>query len=138
MLNFVTLASQNLLFMGTHKKAYLEDGGTYYDITPLRTTLTLGTDPITTGAAGSGIITVAATNHGSSAGDFVTIAGATDTDGILAADLNGNFEIITALTNSFTVDTGGSATAGSVSQSRSVVVVLSVHTKSTLALTRLS
>ena len=115
MLNFVTLASQNLLFMGTHKKAYLEDGGTYYDITPLRTTLTLGTDPITTGAAGSGIITVAATNHGSSAGDFVTIAGATDTDGILAADLNGNFEIITALTNSFTVDTGGSATTGSVS-----------------------
>ena len=114
MLDFVTLASQNLLFMGTHKKAYLEDGGTYYDITPIRTTLTLGTDPITTGAAGSGIVTITATSHGADAGDFVTIAGATDTDGILAASLNQNFEILTVPTaNTFTVDTGGAATAGS-------------------------
>jgi hypothetical protein len=114
MLDFVTLASQNLLFMGTHKKAYLEDGGSYYDITPIRTTLTLGVDPITTGAAGSGIVTIAATAHGSDAGDFVTIAGATAVDGITASELNQNFEILTVATNSFTIDTGGSATAGSV------------------------
>ena len=45
MLDFVTLASENFLFMGTHEKAYLEDGGTYYDITPIRTTITCGTTP---------------------------------------------------------------------------------------------
>ena len=113
MLDFVTLASQNLLFMGTHKKAYLEDGGTYNDITPIRTTLTLGVDPITTGSAGSGIVTITATSHGSDAGDFVTIAGATAVDGITADELNQNFEILTVGSsgNTFTVDTGGSVTA---------------------------
>ena len=34
--NFVTLASQNYLFIGTEDKAYLELGGSYTDITPIR------------------------------------------------------------------------------------------------------
>ena len=115
MLDFVTLNSDNFLFMGTHKKAYLEDGGTYNDITPLRTTLTLGSNPITTGTAGSGTITVTATSHGSSVGDFVTLAGATTVDGITAAQINQNFEILTVASsgNSFTVNTGGAASSGS-------------------------
>ena len=115
MLNFVTLASENFLFMGTHEKAYLEDGGTYYDITPLRTTLSLGSNPITTGTAGSGIVTVTATSHGSKAGGYVTLAGATTVDGITAAQINQNFEILTVAAdgNSFTVNTGGAASSGS-------------------------
>jgi len=114
MLNFVTLASENFLFMGTHEKAYLEDGGTYYDITPLRTTLTLGSDPITTGTAGSGIITVTATSHGAKAGGYLTLAGATATDGITADQINQNFEVLTVPNNNtFTVDTGGAASSGS-------------------------
>jgi len=114
MLNFVTLASENFLFMGTHEKAYLEDGGTYYDITPIRTTITCGTDPITTGTAGSGIITVTANSHGSKVGGYVTISGATAVDGLTTDQLNQNFEILTVPTsNTFTVDTGGSASSGS-------------------------
>jgi hypothetical protein len=114
MLNFVTLASENFLFMGTHEKAYLEDGGTYYDITPIRTTITCGTDPITTGTAGSGIITVTANSHGSKVGGYVTIAGATAVDGLTTDQLNQNFEILTVPTsNTFTVDTSGSASSGS-------------------------
>ena len=114
MLNFVTLASENFLFMGTHEKAYLEDGGTYYDITPLRTTLTLGSDPITTGTAGSGIITVTATSHGAKAGGYLTIAGATAVDGLTTDQLNQNFEVLTVPNNNtFTVDTGGAASSGS-------------------------
>ena len=95
MLNFVTLASDNFLFMGTHKKAYLEDGGTYYDITPLARRLLVVQNPITTGTAGSGIITVTANSHGSKAGGFVTLAGATAVDGITADEINQNFEILT-------------------------------------------
>ena len=95
MLDFVTLASENFLFMGTHEKAYLEDGGTYYDITPIRTTITCGSDPIETGTAGSGIITVTANSHGSKVGGYVTLAGATAVDGITADELNQNFEILT-------------------------------------------
>ena len=114
MLNFVTLASENFLFMGTHEKAYLEDGGTYYDITPLRTTLTLGSNPITTGTAGSGIITVTATSHGAKAGGYLTIAGATAVDGLTTDQLNQNFEVLTVPNNNtFTVDTGGAASSGS-------------------------
>ena len=115
MLNYVTLASEHFLFMCTHDKAYLEYGGTYYDITPIRTTITCGTDPIETGTAGSGIITVTANSHGSKAGGYVTLAGATAVDGITADEINQNFEILTVATdgNSFTVDTGGSASSGS-------------------------
>ena len=114
MLDFVTLASENFLFMGTHEKAYLEDGGTYYDITPLRTTLTLGANPVATGTAGSGIITVTANSHGGSVGGYVN-AGASE-DGITANEINQNFEILTVPNaNTFTVDTGGSASSGSTS-----------------------
>ena len=114
MLNFVTLASENFLFMGTHEKAYLEDGGTYYDITPIRTTITCGANPITTGTAGSGIITVTANSHGSKVGNYVTIAGATAVDGLTTDQLNQNLEILTVPnSNTFTVDTGGAASSGS-------------------------
>ena len=40
--DFVTLASENLLFMGTNTKVYLEDSGTLNNITPIRRTVTLG------------------------------------------------------------------------------------------------
>ena len=123
MLNFTTLAGQNLLFMGTHKKAYLEDGGQYNDITPYETIVNCATDPITTGAIGSGIITVDAVAHGSRVGDYVTLSGATDVDGILAAEINKNFEILSVpTTDSFTVDTGGSATVGATAGGGSSVV----------------
>ena len=114
MLDFVTLASENLLFMGTHIKAYLEDGGTYYDITPIRATITCGANPITTGTAGSGIITVTANSHGSKVGNYVTIAGATAVDGLTTDQLNQNLEILTVPNaNTFTVNTGGAASSGS-------------------------
>lgn len=123
MLDFVTLASDNLLFMGTHVKAYLEDGGQYSDITPYETIVNCATDPITTGTAGSGIITVNAVAHGAVVGGYVTLSGATDVDGILAADINKNFKVLTVpSTDSFTVDTGGSATAGSTSGGGASVV----------------
>lgn len=43
--NWVTLASQNLLGIGTNLKFYIEDQGTYYDITPIVTARTL-TNPL--------------------------------------------------------------------------------------------
>ena len=39
--DFVTLSSQSLLFIGTEKKAYLEESGSLYDITPYRRTVAL-------------------------------------------------------------------------------------------------
>jgi hypothetical protein len=45
--NWITLGSLNLLGVGTNLKFYIEQGGVYYDITPIRTTNTL-TNPFTT------------------------------------------------------------------------------------------
>ena len=113
--DFVTLASENLLFMGTQKKAYLEDSGALYDITPIRRTVTLGANPFnTTGGAGSGVITVTDTGHGASLGDYVTFSGVTAFDGLTTANLNKE-QVVTQVVNanSYKVDTGGSASSGS-------------------------
>ena len=114
--DFVTLASQNLLFIGTEKKVLLENAGTFNDITPIRSTVTLGSNPVnTTGGAGSGVVTVTTqAAHGAITGDFVTLASLTATDGITTAQLNKEQEITSVpSTTTFTIDTGGSASSGS-------------------------
>ena len=116
--DFTTLASENLLFMGSEKKIYLEDSGALYDITPIRSTVSLPTDPIsTTGGAGSGVITVTTSAaHGAQIGDYVTLSGLTAVDGLTTGDLNQELVILTTpTTTTFTADTGGSATSGAVS-----------------------
>ena len=40
--NWITLGSQNLIGVGTNLKFYIENGGNYNDITPLRTTTSAG------------------------------------------------------------------------------------------------
>ncbi|RPJ35995.1 MAG: hypothetical protein EHM17_00380, partial [Verrucomicrobiaceae bacterium] len=62
MWNWITLASLNLMGVGTNLKFYIESGGNYNDITPLRLTATL-TNPFTA-TLGSSVITVAHTAHG--------------------------------------------------------------------------
>jgi|TARA_R100000458_G_scaffold58844_2_gene67819 hypothetical protein len=114
--DFVTLASANLLFIGTEQKVFLEDSGTFNDITPIRSTVTLGTNPITTtGGAGSGVVTVTTqAAHGAITGDFVTFASLTATDGITAAQLNTEHKITAVPSDTtFTITTAGSASSGS-------------------------
>ena len=114
--DFVTLASANLLFIGTEQKVFLEDSGTFNDITPIRSTVTLGTNPITTtGGAGSGVVTVTTqAAHGAITGDFVTLASLTATDGITAAQLNTEHKITAVPSDTtFTITTAGSASSGS-------------------------
>lgn len=114
--DFVTLSSQNLLFIGTEQKVFLENAGTFNDITPIRSTVSLGANPVnTTGGAGSGVVTITTqAAHGAIAGDFVTLASLTATDGITTAQLNKEQTILSVpTTTTFTIDTGGSATSGS-------------------------
>lgn len=88
--NWITLNSSNLLAMGTEQKLYIENGGTFYDITPIRNTVTINTDPfaITTG---SKLVTVTDTAHGATVGTFVTYSGATGADYTV---FNGEYEIV--------------------------------------------
>ena len=108
--NWVTLGALNLVGIGTNLKFYIERGGAYYDITPIRDTVTL-TNPFTA-TNGSAIITVADTAHGCANGDFVTYSGATGLGGnITAAVLNKEHQINVVNANVYTINVGVNANA---------------------------
>ena len=86
--NWVTLGAQNLLGVGTNLKYYIENGGVYYDVTPIRTTHTL-TNPFTTVNA-SNIVTVLDAADSYRNEDYVTFTGATAVGGLT---LNGEYQI---------------------------------------------
>jgi hypothetical protein len=99
MFGWITSYADNLLAIGTNKKAYIEVGGYFYDITPIRATTAAG-DVTFTATNGSSTITVLDTAFGSAAGDYVTFSGAVSLGGnITAAVLNQNYEIATAINN---------------------------------------
>ena len=92
-----TLSGLKLMGVGTSSKFYIEQGGSLNDVTPIRSTATLGANPFTTGDAGSGVLTVVAADHGAAAGDFVTFSGATTFDGITIVDVNRILTIVRRL-----------------------------------------
>ena len=100
---WLTLAGQKLTGVGTHLKFYLELGGAYYDITPLRASTTNAATFAATN--GSTTITVTDSSHGALIGDFVTFSSAVSLGGVItAAVLNIEYEI-TAITsaNAYTI-----------------------------------
>ena len=82
--NWVTLGFQNLLGLGTNIKFYINQGGANYDITPLRTTVTLANNPFRT-FSGTYFVTVTAAVTGYITGDYVTLSGGTDVAGLAIA-----------------------------------------------------
>jgi len=82
--NWVTLGFQNLLGIGTNLKFYINQGGANYDITPLRTTVTLANNPFRT-FSGTYFVTVTAAATGYITGDYVTLSGGTDVAGLAIA-----------------------------------------------------
>tara|TARA_R100001460_G_scaffold13112_7_gene29671 strand:+ start:107 stop:1954 length:1848 start_codon:yes stop_codon:yes gene_type:complete len=105
--NWVTLGSQNLIAVGTNLKYYIENGGAYSDITPLRATVTL-TNPFAT-TSGSPIVTVTDANGGYTDGDYVTYSGASAVGGLT---LNGEYQLtLTTTTNEYTIDAGSAASS---------------------------
>jgi len=105
--NWTTLGNLNLIGVGTNTKFYIQNGGAYYDITPLRVTTTLGTNPFT--GNGTTTVTVAATSHGATDGSFVTFSGVT---GTYASVLNAEFQITLVNANSYTITTPSVVAAG--------------------------
>jgi hypothetical protein len=97
--NWVTLASLNLIGVGTNLKFYIERGGVFVDITPLRTydySTTLA-NPFTTSLASASVLVTDAA-HGAQAGDLVTFSGATATGGIPDTELNQQHVILAPVT----------------------------------------
>lgn len=92
-----TLGLDTYLGLGTSLKYYVERGGAYYDITPIRATTAAG-DVTFAATDGSSVLTVSDTGHGAVAGDFVTFSGAVSLGGtITAAILNQEYQIATVV-----------------------------------------
>jgi len=106
--NWVTLGSQNLIGVGTNLKFYIENGGAYSDITPLRATVTL-TNPFTT-TSGSPTVSVVDANGGYISGDFVTFSGASAVGGLT---LNGEYQLTidTTATNTYFITASSNASS---------------------------
>jgi hypothetical protein len=124
--NWVTLNNTDLLGVGTNLKYYVNRGGVFYDITPIRSTVTL-TNPFSVAAAGTSIVNVFDVDHGCTNESTVSFSGAGITGlggNITAAKLTGSFQIALIDNNNYaiTVDAVSNATDVSGSPGGGTVV----------------
>ena len=132
--NWITLASLNLIGVGTNLKFYIANGGAYYDVTPIRASGIINANPFALTA--STTVTVTDTAHGCYTGDFVTFSGATDIGGggtnVTAAILNQNFQVTVVDANTYTivisVTPNATAIAASPGGGSAVTASYEIHT----------
>ena len=124
--NWVTLGSQNLLGVGTHLKFYIENGGAYNDITPLRKApATLVNNPFAT-TSGSTTVVVTDATGGFTNGAFVTFSGATAVGGLT---LNGEYQLSTigVSTSTYNITASSAANATTTGGGAAVVAAYQVN-----------
>jgi hypothetical protein len=91
--SWTTLGGVVLKGVGTNLKMYIERGGAYYDITPIRVTTSAG-DVTFAATDGSDVLVVSDTAHGATEGSFVTYSGAVSLGGnVTATVLNAEYQI---------------------------------------------
>jgi hypothetical protein len=124
------LGGTKFLGIGTTWKYYAEEGDSYNDITPIRSTTSAG-DVTFAATDGSSIITISDTAHGAVTNDFVTFSGAATLGGVITdIVLNQEYQILlvttadayqivakdtsgdTVVANSSDTGNGGSSTVG--------------------------
>jgi len=118
--SWISLGGSKYLGIGTTNKYYIEEGGTYNDITPIRTTTTNAATFAATN--GSSTLTVTDASHGAVTGDFVTFSSAVSLGGnVTAAVLNQEYQIdLVTGTNTYTItakDTSGATVTANASDS---------------------
>lgn len=128
--NWVTSYSDNFMALGTNEKTYIEVGGNFYDITPLRDTNPTLSSPNTDNCIGTSdtttTITVSlGTSHGASTGDYVVIAGVAGTTigGVPVSEINGNHKITVTSSTTFTFDSSTTATSTTTGQGGTAITV---------------
>ena len=120
--NWITLANLNLLGVGTNLKFYLENGGNYYDITPIRAAAVLS-NPFTTVNL-STTVTVTDVAHGAVTGDFVTFSNVATVGGL---DLNNQYQLTVIDADTYTITTSA-ATSGATGGGTTVQAVYQINT----------
>ena len=131
--SWISLGGSKFLGIGTTNKYYIEEGGTYNDITPVRKTTTNAATFAATN--GSSTVTVTDSSHGAVNGDFVTFSSAVSLGGnITATVLNQEYQItlvtgtntyeITAKDTSGTTVTANSSDSGNGGSSTDAIYLL--------------
>ena len=109
--NWVTLAGLNLMGVGTTSKMYIESGGTYSDITPIRAEHTL-TNPFatstTTNSGGYTTVTVTDASNGATDGAYVTFYGGSAVGGVTVL---GEYAITFVDGSTYTIRVSGTASS---------------------------
>ena len=119
--SWISLGGVRYLGVGSTFKYYIEEGNTYYDITPIRATTSAG-DVTFAATNGSSTITITDTSHGAVTNDFVTFSGAVSLGGNVTADvLNQEYQIsLVTGTNTYEItakDTSGATVTANASDS---------------------
>lgn len=90
--NWMSLNSANYMAVGTNLRYYIEWGGQYYNITPIRSVDVIS-DPFVA-TDGSNVLVVNQVGHGAVVNDFVTYADAVSLGGNVTADvLNQTYQV---------------------------------------------
>jgi hypothetical protein len=129
MKNWITSYNDNFLALGTNVKLYIEVGGLFYDITPLRATLaTPDTDNCVDTTNGSTTININVTAHGCLTGDYVTIFGVTgDVGGVPDAEINTEHLVTKVDDDNFTFTVTTAATSTTSGGGTAIDIECQIH-----------
>ena len=105
--------------LGTSKKYYIEKGGSFNDVTPIFTTVTLGASPIAS-TSGSAVFKITDTAYSPNLGDYLIISGATAVAGVT---LSGEYTVTSISSGSVYAVTATSTANATTSGGGSAVVV---------------
>ena len=110
---WVALDGSRYLGVGTHLKYYIVEGGSLFDITPIRATQAAGSSAVVFAATnGSTTVTVTDVGHAAGTGDFVTFSGATSLGGTVTATvLNAEYQITRLTSDTYTITLAAAANA---------------------------
>ena len=125
MWNWITTFNDNLLAVGTDSHVYIEVAGVFYNITPLRTTLTTtATNNCVDTTNGSTTVNINVTAHGCTTGDYVIISGVTgDPGGVPNAEINTEHQVTVVDVNNFTITVTTAATSTTSNQGGTAITI---------------
>ncbi len=127
MYDWSSLVGTSYLAVPTNIKFYVDNSSNIIDITPLRRTITLGSNPIATTNA-SNVITITDVNHGAVLGDYITISGSSAVNGISTSNINSEFVVSNVINSSaYSVVTTQAASSTGSGGGAAVVVKYQFH-----------